>query len=203
MLEENKKKEEKEKSQNDLIYEQTQNEEVGDELLVSQTDKDQKNQIESEILVLKQKIEELEKEKNEFLDNLKRARADLINYKKNEAERFEEFSKFSLSVLIKELIEVLDSFDLGIAMTKEEDSGYKGLVLIRTKLYDILKKFGLEEIKVVKGEVFNPNYHEAVLEVDDKDLPAGSIFDVLEKGYLLNSRVIRPAKVKVVKDKTN
>lgn len=153
----------------------------------------------NEIVVLKERILQLEKEKEEYLNGWKRAKADFINYKKEEAQRFEEFSKISLSVIIKELLEVLDSFDLGLSMMKEDDANYKGILLIRTKFFDVLKKFGVEEIKVEKGCNFDPNFHEAILEVETQELESGKIFEIIEKGYLLNGRVIRPAKVKVVK----
>jgi molecular chaperone GrpE len=152
-----------------------------------------------EINLLKEKISQLEKEKEEYVNGWKRAKADLINYKKEESQRFEEFSKMNLAVLIKELIEVLDSFDLGLSVMKNSDVNYKGMLLIRTKLFDVLKKFGLEEVKVERGNDFDPNFHEALMEVDEENLDSGKIAEVIEKGYLLNGRLIRPAKVKVVK----
>lgn len=151
-----------------------------------------------EVGPLKEKLEQAEREKNEYLDGWKRAKADLINYKKEEEKRFEDFAKFSLGVFMKELVAVLDSFDLGLTMLKDDDSARKGLLLIRSKLADILKKFGLEEMRIATGQPFDPSQQEAVAEVDS-DQPVGTIIEEAEKGYRLNGRVLRPAKVKVAK----
>ncbi len=181
---------------NNLISEEEKKEENNSTV---ESDAANESQVIAEINALKEKISQLEKEKEEYLNGWKRAKADFINYKKEEGQRFEEFSKLSLAAIIRELIEVLDSFDLGLSMMKEDDPNYKGMLLIRSKFFDVLKKFGLEEIKVEKGQDFNPLFHEAMLEVENSEFESGKIFEVIEKGYFLNGRVIRPAKVKVVK----
>ncbi len=157
--------------------------------------------LEEKIKILEEKIEKLEKEKEEYLDGWRRAKADLINYKKDEAKRFEEVTKFSLSLLMTELIEVLDSFDLGLAMMKEDEGSKKGLILLRSKLFETLKKFGLEQIPSPVNQPFTPLEHEAVMEVEGNDLPEGIVIEELARGYKLNGRVIRPSRVKVVKKK--
>jgi len=132
-------------------------------------------------------------EKNEYLDGWKRAKAELINYKKDELKRFEDVLKFGQESLIKEVLAVLDSFDLALV---SEDG--KGMRLIRQQLEDILKKYGLEKIKVEAGDVFNPAFHEAVSQADS-DGPSGAIIEEIGKGYLLNGKVIKPARVVVAK----
>ena len=144
-----------------------------------------------------------QKERDEYLDGWRRAKADLANYKKDEAKRFEFFARFSQEALIRELIYVLDSFDL--ALTSEEtriDSKdaktEKGLYLIRQQLEDILRKSGLERIIVSPGDVFNPGLHEAIAQAES-DKPSGAIIEEVERGYMLNGKLVRPARVKVSK----
>lgn len=132
-------------------------------------------------------------EKNEYLDGWKRAKAELINYKKDEIKRFEEVLKFGQESLVTEMLAVLDSFDLALV---SEDG--KGIRLIKQQLEDILKKYGLEKIKVEAGEIFNPAFHEAVSQVES-DKPSGAIIEEIVRGYLLNGKVIRPARVVVAK----
>jgi len=140
------------------------------------------------------------KERDDYLDGWKRVKADLINYKKDEAKRFEAIVKFSNEALIKELINVLDSFDLAlVALEVEEDKKtQKGLYLIRQQLEDILRQNGLERIIVSVGQSFDPALQEAVATIE-LDKPSGTIIEEVERGYLLNGRLIRPARVKVAK----
>jgi len=144
--------------------------------------------------------EEIIKEREEYLDGWKRAKADLINYKKDEAKRFEAVIKFSNEGLIRDLVNVLDSFDLAlVALENEADSKKeKGLYLIRQQLEDILKQNGLERIIISIGQPFDPSLQEALAEVES-DKPSGTIMEEVERGYLLNGKLIRPTRVKVAK----
>jgi len=145
-------------------------------------------------------LSKCQKERDDYLDGWKRVKADLINYKKDEAKRFEAIVKFSNEALIKELINVLDSFDLAlVALEVEEDKKtQKGLYLIRQQLEDILRQNGLERIIVSVGQSFDPALQEAVATIE-LDKPSGTIIEEVERGYLLNGRLIRPARVKVAK----
>lgn len=141
-----------------------------------------------------------QKEKEEYLDGWKRAKADLINYKKDEAKRFESVIKFANESLVKDLILVLDSFDLALSALQNEADAKKekGLYLIRQQLEDILKLSGLERIIISVGQPFDPSLQEAVSEVES-DKTSGTIIEEVERGYLLNGKLIRPARVKVAK----
>lgn len=137
-------------------------------------------------------LEQAKKERDEYLNGWKRAKADLINYQKEEAQRLEDTLKFANSGLVRELIPVLDSFAL------EEKHGAKNPV--RGQLETILKKIGLERMSMELGKPFDPNFQEAVAEAES-DQPVGTIIEEVEAGYLLNGRVIRPTKVKLSKGK--
>jgi len=139
-----------------------------------------------------------EKERDEYLDGWKRAKAELLNYKKDEAKRFEQIIRLANEGLIKDLLVVLDSFELGLAALEKEGVAQKGMYLIKSQLADILKNHGLETIIVESGQAFNPVFHEAVAEIVS-DKPSGTVLEEVEKGYLLNGQVIRPARVKISK----
>lgn len=142
--------------------------------------------------------QKLQQEKDEYLDGWKRAKAELLNYKKDEAKRFEALLKFSNELLIKELLTVLDSFDLAIVSSEKDQNIQKGLFLIKSQLEDILNKNGLEKIKTEIGQPFNPEFQEALAKISSAQ-PVDTIVKEIETGYILNGRVIRPARVKVSK----
>ncbi|MFA5386253.1 MAG: nucleotide exchange factor GrpE [Candidatus Paceibacterota bacterium] len=142
--------------------------------------------------------EKIQTKEEEYLDGWKRAKAELLNYKKDEAKRFESIIRFSNESLVKELLSVLDSFDLAENSFGEDAKAQKGFYLIKSQLEDVLKRNGVEKIKIEIGETFNPEFHEAVANVDS-DQPTDSIIEEIESGYILNGKIIRPARVKVSK----
>jgi len=139
-----------------------------------------------------------QKERDEYLDGWKRAKAELLNYKKDEARRFEAVLKFANESLVKELLTVLDSFDLAIASFEKDSKTQKGLFLIKSQLEDVLKRNGLEKIKAEIGQPFNPEFHEAIAKIESNQ-PANIIVEEIEAGYILNGKVIRPARIKIAK----
>ncbi len=143
-------------------------------------------------------VEEIKKERDEYLDGWKRAKADLINYKKEEMHRLESFTKFSNEAIMLEMLQVLDSFDLGLSIIKEDDPARKGVILIQSQMKDIMKRHGLERIEVKKGDQLDTNLHEAIEEVNS-DAPPGTVSEEVTAGYKLHGKTIRPARVKVSK----
>ena len=151
-------------------------------------------------------FEKLKKEKDEYLRGWQRERADFINYKKDEKERFREVVRFSNERIVKSLIAVLDGFDLAIESflkegkdKKENDNYLKGIYLIKSQLQDILEKEGVNEIKVKIGEKLNPAFHEVVAMAENEKFAPDTIIKILEKGYILNDKVIRPCRVILAK----
>lgn len=136
----------------------------------------------------------------EYLNGWKRAQADLINYKKDETKRFHEIIKFANEALIRDLLNVLDSFDLALTTLEKTEAAEakRGIYLIKNQLENILKDNGLEIIIVSVGERFNPAVQEAIAVVDS-DKESGIVLEVISNGYLLNGKLIRPARVKVSK----
>lgn len=148
--------------------------------------------------------EELKKcgaERKEYLDSWQRSRADHINYKNDEAKRMEDMARFVITGLIKDLFPVLDSFDLALSSSRDlSPETEKGILLIRAQFEDVLKKRGVEQIKVEPGEIFDPGWHESIGEVES-DKPEGTIAEIVQRGYMFRGRVLRPARVRIAKAK--
>ena len=123
----------------------------------------------------------------EYLDNWKRERADFINYKKDEAKRVEEFVKYANEDLILEVMELVD--DIEIAAREVPGVGLEHVI---KKFKDLFKKYGVERIKV-EGE-FDPALHEAI-----ETAPGGGKLQEVRAGYMMRNKVIRPARVKIIK----
>lgn len=173
------------------------NENIGD---INSNENNIQNSNLNEIQELKEKLAKCEKERDEYLAGWQRARADLSNYKKDEALRFGEFSKYAVEKLVMDLIPVLDSFDLGIAAMEKSGQIDKGVYMIKAKLEDVLKDYGLKRINIEVGKELNPEIAEPIIEVESDETP-GIVLEEIEAGYKLYDKVIRPARVKVSKQK--
>ncbi len=153
---------------------------------------------ESEFLKLK---EEADKAKV-YWDRLLRLQADFDNTRKRLDREKQDFVKFANEGIILELLNILDDLErtLELAESKHQDlpAFLKGVEMILSHLYEMLKEYGIKPIEA-QGKLFDPNYHEALRQAENKDVPEHTILEELQKGYLLNDRVIRTAKVKVSK----
>lgn len=142
---------------------------------------------------IKEELKICQKEKEEYLLGWQRAKADFINYKKDEEKQREEFAKFAMKSILYDMLHVLDSID--IALQHGESQGIKE---IKNQFLEILKRNGMEEIFAEKGLKFNPAEHESIMEEEmETENLDGVIIDELQKGYKLFNRVLRPSKVKV------
>lgn len=138
-------------------------------------------------------------ESEERLQALLRARADLDNQAKRAARELEKAHKYAVSGLVEALLPVQDSLELGLAAARpgaDVDTLREGMGLTLDKLQAVLEKFGVEAIDP-KGEPFDPERHEAMSMTPVAALPANSVAEVHQKGYLLNGRLVRPARVTV------
>ena len=150
---------------------------------------------------IEKELKECQKLKEEYLNGWKRAKADFLNYKKEEAERMAKLIKQGKEEFVFELLPVLDDFYVAERELPErlkDDKWIEGVLKIRNQLFNFLKNQGVEEIQCL-GKKFDPNFHEAVGEVEKKDVEPETIVEEVKKGYLFYGRVIRPAKVKVAK----
>ena len=143
------------------------------------------------------KMEELQKQIEEKDDKYKRLQAEYSNYMRRTQQEKETLGLFANEKMINELIPVLDSMERAIdACTDKEDVMYKGIELVHKQLLDCLQKFGVEEI-VSLNEDFDPNLHLAVMQESVEGVEPNKVVMVLQKGYKLKTKVIRPTMVKV------
>ncbi len=149
---------------------------------------------------LEKKLAEAEAKREEYLAGWQRAKADFINYKKEEMKHLEEIARYGSEDLIKDLVSVLDNFDLGLRSLEKNGPVEKGVYLIRSQIEDILRKRGLEKILLKPGDPFDPNNAEALSEVES-ERPPGTIVEEIEPGYRLHEKVLRAARVIIAKSK--
>ncbi len=146
-----------------------------------------------------QKLQEKEKEAAENYDRYMRAAADLENYKKRANREKADCIKYGQENLIKDILPMVDS--LGRAMehacnSNDFEAFREGLKLVQNQLNCCLEKHGVEKIEAT-GRDFDPNVHEAMLQVESPEHGNNQVVEEFEKGYLLNGRLLRPAKVSV------
>lgn len=153
---------------------------------------------ESEYLKLKEDADKA----GEQQDRILRLQADFENTRKRLEREKQEFAKFANEGIIMELLNILDDLErtVGLAESKHQDlqAFLKGVEMILAHLYETLKEYGVKPVEA-EGKIFDPNYHEALMQAEDKNVPEHTVLEELQKGYMLNDRVIRTAKVKVSK----
>ncbi|RJO63949.1 MAG: nucleotide exchange factor GrpE [Candidatus Omnitrophota bacterium] len=139
---------------------------------------------------------------SEYWDRLLRLQADFENTRKRLEREKADFIRFANEGLISELLNILDDLErvVELAQAKHEDlpAFLRGVEMILVHLHELLKKSGIKPIEA-KGKLFDPHYHEAMMQVEDSAIAENSVVEELQKGYLLHDRVIRTVKVKVSK----
>jgi molecular chaperone GrpE len=143
-------------------------------------------------------LAEATRERDEYLDALQRLKAEFDNYRKRTAREQLELTSRAAQRLVNELLPVLDDLERALAAAEEHEEAKleDGVRLVHRSLVDALQKEGLAEIET--DGAFDPNVHEALLSQPDDEKEPGQIVDVLQKGYRLGDRVLRPARVIVV-----
>src|SRR5215212_10601741 len=135
-------------------------------------------------------------ENRQLRDRYLRTLADFENYRKRSDREKSDFFRYATAGLIKDLLPVLDNFDRALDHAEQGDEFHKGVLLIYKQLFDVLQKNGVKPIEEV-GVHFDPNIHEAVIREEDSSVPSHSVVAILQKGYFLHDRLLRPALVKV------
>lgn len=147
------------------------------------------------------KIEKVQEASDKNLDLYIRSQAEIDNLKKRYQKERQSLVKFANESLIRQLLPVVDNLEKAITHSQDEDSIQtirEGVDLTLKGLTDILQKAGVEKVEAV-GEQFDPNFHEAVSEMADDGVEPGTVIKDLQKGYILNQRLIRPSMVIVSK----
>lgn len=152
-----------------------------------------------EIGILKKQVENLEnilKEKNEEI--LRRA-ADLDNYRKRLTKETEDKVRFANQAVVKDFLPVMDNIEMALQHAEEGSPLREGIELTIKSFKDVLSRHGVTEINSEIGTIFDPAVHEAIMMDNTAEYENNAITLCVQKGYILNDRVIRPAKVKVNK----
>jgi len=151
---------------------------------------------------LELELEEARREAASHMDEFLRARAELDNLRKRSARDVEHAHKYGLERFMNELLPVKDSIELGLNAADDSVADAAKLregLELTLKLFEAAsEKFGLEEVNP-EGQSFDPEYHQAMSMQESPDVPAGTVVTVVQKGYVLNDRLLRPAMVIVAK----
>ena len=145
------------------------------------------------------RLSQLQSERDEYLDTLRRVQAEFENYRKRVIKEQTALVDRATQGLVEQLLPVLDSFELALknsdaAGSDDTESVRKGVELVYAELLGVLEKAGLSRVEA-EGKPFDPNVHEAVMQEEGEGEPV--VTDVLRTGYTLKGRVLRPAMVKV------
>jgi molecular chaperone GrpE len=154
---------------------------------------------------LEEALENARQEAQSNYDRLLRVTAEFENYKKRAVRESAEFRKFANENLIKAMLPVVDSLELAIESSSQDEKSNSqvvhGVTLTLTELAKVLEKFGVKAVEA-KGKPFDPNFHQAFMQETADDLPENTVIKEFQKGYLLHDRLIRPAMV-IVSKKTD
>jgi molecular chaperone GrpE len=152
--------------------------------------------LEGQLAALTAERDQLLAEKNEAQDRLLRARAEFDNARKRAERDRLDFVQFAAMDTVRSLLPVLDDFERAMKVETADANYAKGIELIHQRLYDVLKKAGLEPIET-SGKQFDPNFHEAMQRVPTDDAEDQAILEELQRGYNFKGKLLRPAWVKV------
>lgn len=136
---------------------------------------------------------------DEFQGRALRVQADFDNFRRRTMKEKEELAQYATSKLVTELLPVMDNFERALATapaTPEFEAFTKGVNMIFRQLEGVLKNEGLTAMETV-AQPFNPEYHQAIMQVESEEHEEGIVTEEVQKGYLLKGKVLRPAMVKV------
>ena len=150
----------------------------------------------AQIAALTAERDRLAAEKVELQDRLLRRQADFENFRKRADRDRSEFVQYAGMEFVREMLPILDDFERAMKVECSDANYTKGVQLIYTRLYEALKKMGLEPMDTV-GKTFDPNLHQAIERVETDQAEDQTILGEFQKGYNFKSKLLRPAMVKV------
>jgi len=154
--------------------------------------------------ILQRRIADLEEENSDLKNQYLRKQADFENYRKRMAREKQDAIKYANTSLLTDLIEIIDNFERAIKSSESSQdysSFHQGIQMIEKQFVSMLEqKYGLTRFEA-EGEVFDPSKHEAIAMTDSEEHSESVVLEDFQKGYLLNDRVLRPAKVRVANPK--
>jgi molecular chaperone GrpE len=150
----------------------------------------------AEIEDLKNRLEEAEAKASENLSGWQRAQAEFVNYKNRMLRDQETMRSLMKGDILKKILPVLDDLERALSNRPAEDAWADGMELITRKFQSIIESEGLTRIQA-EGQPFDPNFHEAISHEASEGVESGHVIAVVQNGYMLGDRVIRPAMVRV------
>ena len=148
---------------------------------------------------LKADLEAAQAKADENWDTVLRMKADLENQRRRNEKQVEDAHKFAAKKFIEELLPVADSMEMGLAAEGDVEQIKEGVALTKKVFDTAMEKFGLEAVEPL-GEKFDPDLHQAMAMQPSEEFDEGHVSAVMQKGYTLNGRLVRPAMVMVVKN---
>lgn len=150
---------------------------------------------------LQNELQEVRTKADEYLDGWQRSRAEFANYKKRVEREQAQVYQTTTGAIVKRYLEVLDDLERALRNRPQDGEGAawaNGIELVYRKLQTILENEGVKLIQA-EGQFFDPNFHEAVTLEESDGYESGQVIEVLQQGYMLGERVLRPAMVRVAK----
>lgn len=145
---------------------------------------------------LKAQLKQEREKSDEYYDHLKRNMAEFDNFKKRISKEKDMMYNTISADLVSNLLPILDNFEKALNAETTDESYKQGMMMIYTQFQDTLKNIGVEEIEAL-NKTFDPNFHEAVMHVEDENYGEKEVTDVFRKGYKIGDKIIRHAMVKV------
>jgi molecular chaperone GrpE len=174
---------------------------IEEEIEPSAEESEEAQESDEDMARMQQELETARSENAAAADMMLRVAAEMDNYKKRAIKERETLTKYGSQGILQELLPILDNFQRAIESANESkdfDSFLEGVEMIFKQMGDALERKSVSVINAV-GEVFDPNIHEAVVQIASEEYPENIVAEELQKGYMLHDRVIRPAMVAVSK----
>ncbi|RKL62765.1 nucleotide exchange factor GrpE [Thermoanaerobacteraceae bacterium SP2] len=170
---------------------------TGDEEIKEESNSE--NDLKQKLETLEKTIEDQQKQIDEYKNRWYRAQADFDNFRKRTQKEIQDIHLYAGEQLIKDILPVVDNFERAMDSIEDREGPiYKGIQLIYQQLKKVLEKYDVKEIDA-QGKTFDPRFHEAVMQVESQEYENDTVIEVLQKGYLFHTKVIRPSMVKVAK----
>jgi molecular chaperone GrpE len=172
---------------------------TGDEAAASQATAEAGAQVLADLEALRTKLQAAEQARDQYLDLAQRTRADFENYQKRTQRDLAMERRYAQAPLAADLLSALDNLERATAAAQqvgEKGPLVQGVAMVHSQVVDVLRRHGIQRIDA-KGQPFDPNLHQAVMQQPSKELPPMTVTQVLEQGYMIHDRVLRPARVAV------
>ncbi|WP_019422530.1 nucleotide exchange factor GrpE [Paenibacillus sp. OSY-SE] len=144
-------------------------------------------------------LEQAKEQADEHYQRYLRTQADFDNFRRRTMKEKEDLAKYASAKVITELLPVLDNFERALSTgqeASETESFVKGVDMIFRQIQQVMEQEGVQPMNAV-GEPFNPEYHQAIMQVESDEYEEGFVVEEVQKGYMLKDKVLRPAMVKV------